>query len=210
MKQIALFGTSADPPTVGHQSIIEWLAGSYDYVAVWASDNPFKHHQSALFERQQMLAILVQDSQQRFEQVGVHPELSYAKTLMTVQQAQQIWPQAELTLVVGSDVVPTLAHWYSVETLFQQVKLLLLGRPDIQIQPSDLAEIERLGARFSIANFQGPPVSSSHYRHTGDINDVPSPIAAYIQQHHLYSWNEPHPHPDEQPQPLLLTNPPQP
>ncbi|WP_299486578.1 nicotinate-nucleotide adenylyltransferase [Acaryochloris sp. IP29b_bin.137] len=207
MKHIALFGTSADPPTVGHQSIIEWLAGLYDYVAVWTSDNPFKHHQSALAERQQMLALLVQDSQQRFKQVGLHTELSYAKTLMTVQHAQQIWPQAEFILVVGSDVVPTLSHWYGVETLFQQVKLLLLGRPDVQLQPSDLEEIERLGARFSIASFQGPPVSSSHYRHTGDINDVPPAIAAYIQHHHLYSWNEPKPPLDAPQPPLLLTTP---
>lgn len=207
MKQIALFGTSADPPTVGHQSIIEWLAGLYDYVAVWASDNPFKHHQSTLAERQQMLALLVQDSQQRCQHLDLHPELSDTKTLRTVQKAQQIWPQAELTLVVGSDVVPTLSHWYGVEALFQQVKLLLLGRPDTQLQSSDLKDIERLGARFSIANFQGPPVSSSHYRHTGDINDVPPTIAAYIQHHHLYSWNEPQPPLDEPQSPLLLTTP---
>lgn len=210
MKQIALFGTSADPPTVGHQSIIEWLAGLYDYVAVWASNNPFKHHQSALSERQRMLALLVQDSQQRYNQVGLHAELSHSKTLMTVQQAQQLWPQTELTLVVGADVVSTLPHWYRVETLFQQVQLLILRRPDAQLHSQALTALQVLGARFAIANFQGPPVSSSHYRHTGDINDVPPPIAAYIQQHHLYSWNEPHPHPDEQPQPLPLANQPQP
>lgn len=110
MTKIALFGTSADPPTVGHQSIIEWLAGLYDYVAVWASDNPFKQHQSLLSERQRMLSLLVQDSQQRHQQVGLRPELSHSKTLFTVQQAQQLWPQAELTLVVGSDVVTTLPH----------------------------------------------------------------------------------------------------
>jgi len=208
MNQIALFGTSADPPTVGHQSIIEWLAESYDYVAVWASDNPFKNHQSALASRQQMLGLLVQDSQQRYGHVGLHADLSDTKTLLTVQRAQRLWPQTELTLVVGSDVVPTLCHWYSIEHLLQQVQLLILRRPNTPLNPADLNELQALGARSAIANFQGPSVSSSHYRHTGDSQDVPPVIAAYIQHHHLYSWNAPTPHVDQQLQSLLLITPP--
>lgn len=42
MTRVALFGTSADPPTVGHQAILRWLSEHYDQVAVWAADNPFK------------------------------------------------------------------------------------------------------------------------------------------------------------------------
>lgn len=45
---IALFGTSADPPTRGHGKILTWLAQHYDQVAVWAADNPFKQHQASL------------------------------------------------------------------------------------------------------------------------------------------------------------------
>jgi nicotinate-nucleotide adenylyltransferase len=208
MQQIALFGTSADPPTIGHQAIMEWLADLYDQVAVWAADNPFKTHRSELIDRQQMLALLVQDIQPRYPQVKVQGELSHTKTLMTIQQAQKLWPQAELTLVVGSDVVPTLSHWYGVETLFQQVQFLILPRPDVLLNPSVVDDLQALGARFAIANFQGPPVSSSHYRHTGDIEDVPACIAAYIQRHRLYSWNPPTCKTDIPPQPLLLTTPP--
>jgi nicotinate-nucleotide adenylyltransferase len=42
MQKIALFGTSADPPTAGHKTILSWLSQNFDWVAVWASDNPFK------------------------------------------------------------------------------------------------------------------------------------------------------------------------
>ena len=42
MKSVALFGTSADPPTSGHGAILGWLSQHYDQVAVWAADNPFK------------------------------------------------------------------------------------------------------------------------------------------------------------------------
>jgi Cytidylyltransferase-like len=54
MIHTALFGTSADPPTLGHQAILEWLATQFDEVAVWAADNPFKVQQTPLYHRQTM------------------------------------------------------------------------------------------------------------------------------------------------------------
>ena len=57
--RIALFGTSADPPTAGHQEILQWLSERYDWVAVWAADNPFKSHQTALLHRAAMLQLLI-------------------------------------------------------------------------------------------------------------------------------------------------------
>ncbi|NJM46313.1 MAG: nicotinic acid mononucleotide adenylyltransferase, partial [Alkalinema sp. RU_4_3] len=42
MLKLALFGTSADPPTLGHLAIVNYLSAKYDRVAVWAADNPFK------------------------------------------------------------------------------------------------------------------------------------------------------------------------
>lgn len=41
---IALLGTSADPPTRGHQVLLEGLLRRYGQVATWASDNPLKQH----------------------------------------------------------------------------------------------------------------------------------------------------------------------
>ena len=46
MTQIALFGTSADPPSIAHREILRWLCDRYDWVAVWASDNPMKPQQT--------------------------------------------------------------------------------------------------------------------------------------------------------------------
>ncbi len=41
---VALFGTSADPPTRGHQALLEGHVQLYPQVATRASDNPQKHH----------------------------------------------------------------------------------------------------------------------------------------------------------------------
>ena len=60
-QKIALFGTSADPPTAGHQTILKWLSQQYDLVVVWASDNPFKDHQTNLYNRTEMLNLIIQE-----------------------------------------------------------------------------------------------------------------------------------------------------
>jgi cytidyltransferase-related domain len=61
MTKIALFGTSADPPTSGHQAILFWLSQRFDKVVVWASDNPFKNHQTLLEHRMAMLSLLIEE-----------------------------------------------------------------------------------------------------------------------------------------------------
>ena len=56
---IALFGTSADPPSIGHQQILQWLDRHYDRVLVWVSDNPFKTHQANLSDRLKMMELTI-------------------------------------------------------------------------------------------------------------------------------------------------------
>ena len=48
---VALFGTSADPPTRGHQALLEGLLQLYPTVATGASDNPLKQHGAPLEQR---------------------------------------------------------------------------------------------------------------------------------------------------------------
>ena len=62
---VALFGTSADPPTVGHRAVLEGLTGLVPLVATWASDNPFKQHGAPLELRAALLEAVVRDLQQQ-------------------------------------------------------------------------------------------------------------------------------------------------
>ena len=39
-KSIALFGTSADPPTIGHKKILEELSKIYAFTIGYVSNNP--------------------------------------------------------------------------------------------------------------------------------------------------------------------------
>jgi nicotinate-nucleotide adenylyltransferase len=190
MTQIALFGTSADPPTAAHQQILRWLSHRFDQVAVWASDNPFKSHQTLLEHRAAMLRLLINDIYPPRYNIELHQELSNPRALMTVERAKQRWTDAEFTLVVGSDLVGQLSHWYQVADLLKQVKLLIVPRPGYPLVEADLKQLRRLGAEVAIADLTGLQVSSTTYREEKDANIVTPPIEAYIHREHLYECQD--------------------
>jgi nicotinate-nucleotide adenylyltransferase len=187
MIHTALFGTSADPPTLGHQAILEWLATQFDEVAVWAADNPFKVQQTPLRDRQAMLALLVEDINTKYANVKLYPQLAHLRTLHSVQQAQVDFPNACLTLVLGSDLVNTLPTWFKTNELLQLVQLLIVPRPGTPIAATNLNAIKDLGGRFTLADFEGPDISSTDYRQKGGQYPMIPAIAAYIRQHDLYN-----------------------
>ncbi|MGC9524197.1 MAG: nicotinate-nucleotide adenylyltransferase [Limnospira sp.] len=186
MTRIALFGTSADPPTAGHQFILSQLARRFDRVLVWAADNPFKSHGASLEHRQTMLEVLIEQIDPPRDHIVVKPELSSRRTIETVSGARKHWPDGEFTLVVGSDLVRQIPRWYKIKDLLAEVDLLVVPRPGYNIQDGDLAELRKLGARVAIADWQGLDVSSTDFRQAGDPNPIPSPVQAYIDRENLY------------------------
>ena len=190
MQKIALFGTSADPPTAGHKTILNWLSQNFDWVAVWASDNPFKSHQTTLEHRSAMLLLMIQEINSPRQNLCLYPELSSPRTLETVEQAKLLWGNAELTLVIGSDLVEQLPRWYQVEHLLKQVQLLVVPRPNYPPEELDLWQLQRMGADMAIASLSAPDVSSTSYRETGDTQALTPTIEDYINREHLYTWHE--------------------
>lgn len=187
MLNIALFGTSADPPTAGHQAILVWLSQHFDRVAVWAADNPFKSHETALSHRMEMLQLLIDDINPPRHNLHLYPQLSKSRTIHTLEIAQTLWTDASFTLVIGSDLVYQLPNWYHIETLLEQVNLLIIPRPGFVPNDAALAELKRRGARLTIADLTGPDTSSTAYREQGDTDALTPPIKAYIHREHLYS-----------------------
>ena len=189
MMRVALFGTSADPPTAGHEAILCWLSERFDWVAVWAADNPFKSQQTPLEHRSEMLRLLVEEMSQ--QNVGFHPELSSYMTLETVEKAKQRWgEEVDLTLVIGSDLISQLPRWYQVKDLLQQVQLLVVPRPGYAIENDNIEGLRQLGGRIAIADLTGLDVSSTAYRKNGDTQVLTPLIQAYIHQQHLYKCQD--------------------
>jgi nicotinate-nucleotide adenylyltransferase len=185
MYKIALFGTSADPPTIGHQTILRWLGRHYNLVVVWASDNPFKQHQTSLEHRTEMLGLTIAEIDAN--NICLHPELSDRRTLVTVNKAREKWgKETEFTLIIGSDILTQITSWYRIEELLTEVKILVVPRQGYKISETDLEAVKNLGGRCAIATLNAPEVSSSAYRLKGDDSVLISTVENYILQHDLY------------------------
>ena len=199
MQNIALFGTSADPPHKGHCGILSWLSQEFDHVAVWASDNPFKAGQSPLTDRMRMLELMIEHlpKQPSTGTVQVHSALSHRYTVVTLERAREIWPQARFTFVIGADLVQQMPKWYQADSIFRQANILVFPRPGYPLYDQDLDELRQHGATVAIAT---PPqqfdISSSAYRHAA-LNPQAVPIAVqdYIHEHQLYPCQENSPRP---------------
>ena len=189
--RIALFGMSADPPHRGHGEILRWLAMRFDHVAVWAADNPFKAHQCPLRDRAAMLQLMINDISVAGNKIALHEELSHRRSLISAQLAREIWPRAELTLVVGSDLVRQLPSWYKAETLFQTVNILVVPRPGYDLSDGVLLEVQAHGGKIAIADIPETfDISSTYYRRTDDPGALSKSVKAYIDQNNLYPCAE--------------------
>jgi len=187
-KQVALFGTSADPPTQGHKTILEWLSHHYDQVAVWAADNPLKSDQTPLQHRMKMLELMIASLETPKDNILLDSTLSSPRSLETVKKAEAHWGKdVELTFVIGSDLIAQIPHWYASEELLRRVNLLIIPRPGYPPHEQDLNQLFQMGATYEVADLNAPPVSSTAYRQNGKPEVVDSSVKQYIQEQQLYS-----------------------
>ncbi len=187
VKNLVLFGTSADPPTIGHQTILRWLAQHYDLVVVWASDNPFKTHQASLSLRSRMLELIIQEIEPPRTNITLCQLISDRRSLITVRKARQIWSAERITLVIGADLVKQIVTWYQIEMLLQQVQILIVPRLGYSITEEDLQKLEYLGGKYTVATLNAPRVSSSIYRLRQDKTVLTPAVREYIESRKLYS-----------------------
>ena len=191
MIKIALFGTSADPPTAGHLAILKWLGDRYNYVAVWAADNPLKSDQTPLAHRTQMLKLLIKEIDKPGTNIHLHEELSDRRSLISVGKAREKWGNDnQYILVIGSDLVRQIRRWYAVEQLLAKVEILVVPRPGYAIEKMDLQALRDLGTKVTVADLDAPAVSSTAYREAGDKDAVTLPVKNYIKRERLYRWQK--------------------
>ena len=184
MQRIALLGTSADPPTCGHQALLEGLLQLYPQVATWASDNPQKSHDAPLELRATLLQALVrQINDPRLEQ---HQELSHPFTIRTIEQATARWPDAELVFVVGSDLAVQIPGWKQSEQWLGRCRLAIAPRKGWPLTAEALNQLKLLGARIDLLALQVPASASSKLRQCPQEHEMPAAVWSLLLQHNLY------------------------
>ena len=183
-QRIALFGTSADPPTRGHQVLLEQLLHRYDRVATWASDNPMKQHGAALSVRAMLLKALVE--QLNSSNLDLAQDLSSPFTMETLHRAHQRWPQHTLVFVVGSDLAAQIPHWKQADQWLSQCHMAIAPRQGWPLTAMALADLSRCGASVEVLDVEIPASASSEQRHAPQPEQVPSAVWPLLLEHNLY------------------------
>ena len=184
INSIALFGTSADPPTLGHQALLRELTTIFPKVITWASDNPDKKHQIPLLKRTQLLRLLVQKiSHPKLELVQ---ELSSPRTIHTLKKALQLWPEASFSFVIGSDLADQIPKWLNAKSILNKTKIAIAIRDGWPISDKQIEEIKKLGGEVELLPFHIPESSSSKFRDKPQEGLVPSEIVPTLIKENLY------------------------
>ncbi len=184
MNSIALFGTSADPPTVGHKALLNELLKIFPKVITWASDNPDKKHQIPLIKRTQLLSILVKKiSHPNLELVQ---ELSSPRTIYTLKKAFQLWPEASLSFVIGSDLAIQVPNWLNAKSVLNKTNIAIAMRDGWPISEKQLDDIKKLGGRIDLLPFKIPASSSSRFRAKPQEILVPQELVPLLIEENLY------------------------
>jgi nicotinate-nucleotide adenylyltransferase len=184
INSIALFGTSADPPTLGHEALLHELTKIFPKVITWASDNPDKKHQISLKKRTQLLKVLVKKiSNPKLELVQ---ELSSPRTIHTLKKASQLWPEASFSFVIGSDLAVQVPNWLNARSILNKATIAIAMRDGWPMSDNQLEEIKKLGGEIDLLPFNIPESSSSKFRKRPQEVLVPQELVPLLLEENLY------------------------
>lgn len=184
LASIALLGTSADPPTCGHQALLEGLLKLFPKVATWASDNPMKHHGASLAKRHELLSTLVKSIAN--PNLQLVQELSSPWTIKTLHRAKKLWPNAQLTFVIGSDLTEQIPEWLQANELLRSARIGIAPREGWPITQAQLKRLESLGGQVDILPLKIPATASSEIRKRPESHLIPAAILPKLLEQNLY------------------------
>jgi nicotinate-nucleotide adenylyltransferase len=193
VKAVALFGTSADPPTWGHKALLQGLLDLFPRVVTWASDNPMKPRQTPLPVRLTLLAALVDAIGD--PRLTLVQELSSPWAIETLNRARSRWPEDRPVFVVGSDLLAQMPHWREAPRLLRDLELAVAPRAGWPVADADLAALRCLGARVRLLPLFPPATASSRVREregpSPDPSQVPEELWPLLRRHGLYGLAAP-------------------
>jgi nicotinate-nucleotide adenylyltransferase len=185
IQKIAIVGGTFDPIHLGHLKIITEVAKKFEKVIVIPTGEPWLKATKPIATGEQRVAMVqtAVNSLNLADQVVVsaievkRAGPSYA--IDTVTELKKIYPQANFTLVLGSDAAKNLHKWHRSDELQKLVEVLVVKRASVP--PSDFPEIA----------IDAPKISSTEIRdkvaHSQEISDLVIPtISTFIKEHQLY------------------------
>ena len=196
MRKIAVYGGSFDPPHNGHKLLAQNLAefcGAERVLIVPASSSPFKNGGNASPEhRLSMCKILFDEPIFQVSDIEIkRGGKSY--TIDTLNEIKSLYPDAQLYLFMGDDMLLSFAKWYKYEEILDICTLVAACREESlnKLSAMKLYSNELLGGESNVLLCPYKPfeISSTQIRENlkkGITEGVSPRVYDYIVSKELY------------------------
>ena len=183
-KSIALFGTSADPPTIGHKKILEELSKIYALTISYVSNNPKKNHKEDISIRRQLLKTLIEDLDD--PKILFNQSVSSQWAVESIKKCKRIYELNNLDFVIGSDLIKDIFYWKNFEKIIKEVSFFIILREGYPLESNTLKMLETYNVKFKISTIKIPNISSSKFRLNFNYSYLPTSLIDFVEKNNLY------------------------
>ena len=183
-KSIALFGTSADPPTIGHKKIIEKLSKIYTFTICYVSNNPNKKHKEDISIRSHLLKTLIEDLNN--PKILFNQSVSSQWAVESIKKCKKFYDFNNLDFVIGSDLIKDIFYWKNFDKIIKEVSFLVILREGYPVESNTLKMLETYNVKFKISTIKIPNISSSKFRSSFNYSNLPTSLIDIVKKNNLY------------------------
>jgi len=183
-KSIALFGTSADPPTIGHKKILEELSKIYAFTISYVSNNPKKKHIEDISIRSHLLKTLIDDLDN--PKILFNQKISSQWAVESIKKCKEIYKFNNLDFVIGSDLIKDIFYWKDFDKIIFEVSFFIILREGYPVESNSLKMLETYRVKFKISTIKTPNISSSKFRLNFNCSNLPSSLIDIVKNNNLY------------------------
>ena len=183
-KSIALFGTSADPPTIGHKKILEELSKKYAFTIGYVSNNPNKNHKEDISIRSHLLKTLIEDLNN--PKILFNQSVSSQWAVESIKKCQKFYEFNNLDFVIGSDLIKDIFYWKNFDKITNEACFLVISREGYPVESNALKMLETYKVKFRISNIKIPNISSSKFRLNFNYSNLPTSLIDIVKKNNLY------------------------
>ena len=183
-KSIALFGTSADPPTIGHKKILEELSKIYAFTIGYVSNNPNKNHKEDISIRSHLLKTLIEDLDN--PKILFNQSVSNQWAVESIKKCKRIYELNNLDFVIGSDLIKDIFNWKNFDKITNEVSFLVILREGYPVESNTLKMLETYKVKFKISTIKIPKISSSKFRSNFNYSNLPTSLIDLVKKNNLY------------------------
>ena len=183
-KSIALFGTSADPPTIGHKKILEELSKIYAFTISYVSNNPKKKHIEDISIRSHLLKTLIDDLDN--PKILFNQKISSQWAVESIKKCKEIYKFNNLDFVIGSDLIKDIFYWKNFDKIILEVSFFIILREGYPVESNTLKMLETYRVKFKISTIKTPNISSSKFRLNFNCSNLPSSLVDIVKKNNLY------------------------